>query len=101
MKNSDKIDLRVFKPHPDKKFPTHTRRCVACNQPFTYPEATCFRCGTCQHCETITTDRFGNECIHCHNSIDKARHGEADAVMVIHHSPSHETDDHFEPRRKK
>lgn len=100
MKNKDKIDFTVHKPHPSKGFPHHTRRCVACMRPFHRKEAVCSFCGTCQRCETITTDKFGNFCFHCQNFIEQPRYDGSGLSAVIHHVPQHQVDD-LEPHKPK
>ena len=85
MKN--KPDMRVFKPGKNKKFPHHTNKCLVCNRPFHRQEAICNFCGSCQRCETINPDIFGNNCIHCGNFIDQGRYNTSAAIHTVIHAP--------------
>ncbi len=50
-----------------------TTKCVICGANFRRPETICNRCGNCQACGGISTDRFGNACGQCGNTIDQPR----------------------------
>lgn len=85
MKNNFKPDLRVFKPGKGKKFPHHTQKCVTCKRHLHRPEAICNFCGTCQRCETLNPDKFGNHCIHCNNFIEQGRYDKSAHFLIINH----------------
>lgn len=50
-----------------------TMVCVVCGHIFTRPEVICNRCGNCQACGGLSSDRFGNACTQCGNSVDQPR----------------------------